>query len=154
MSTLEPTTPEHRPIGAPRSPGRRRGVVGRVVLAVLLGLVMGVLGTVAHRTTWLDLPVGLVLALALTLSTAVLSRAWSGLGTMLAAGAGWLVGVQVLSLAGPGGDVLVPAQPVGMIWTYGGLAMFVVAAFLPSSWFSDRPSNRPARGRREDSAAV
>jgi hypothetical protein len=111
---------------------------------------MGVVGTVAHRATWLDLPAGVVLALALTLSTAVLCRAWSGLGTMLAAGAGWLVAVQVLSLSGPGGDVLVPAEPVGMVWTYGGLAMFVIAAFLPRSWFSDHP----AHGRREDSAAL
>ena len=149
MSTPE-RTPEQLPVGAPGAPARRRGAIGRALLAVVLGLVMGVLGTAAHRTTWLDLPVGIILALALTLSTAVLCRAWSGLGGMLAAGGGWLVAVQVLSLSGPGGDVLVPAEAVGMAWSYGGLAVFVVAAFLPRSWFTDPPTP----GRHDDSAAV
>jgi hypothetical protein len=149
MSTPDPMS-QDLSNGGRGARSRRRTGVGRVLLAVVLGLVMGILGTVAHRATWLDLPAGLVLALALTLSAAVLCRAWSGMGTMLGAGAGWLVAVQVLSLSGPGGDVIVPAQAVGMVWTYAGLAMFVVAAFLPSSWFSDRPT----RGRREDSAAL
>jgi len=149
MSTPGPS-PEPQPFGSPAAPTRRRLGVGSVLLALALGLVMGILGTVAHRTLWLGLPLGLVLALALTLSTAVLCRAWAGLVAMLAAGAGWLVAVQVLSMTGPGGDVLVPAQTVGMVWTYGGLALFVVAAFLPSSWFSDRP----ARSRHGDPGAL
>ncbi|MEU2199606.1 DUF6113 family protein [Isoptericola sp. NPDC019482] len=136
------TTPEHAtptpPPAAPAGAGRWWRSAARTVLAVALGAVVGVLGTVAHRTQWQDLPVGIVLALAITLSTAVLCRAWAGLGPLLAAGAGWVVAVQVLAVAGPGGDVLVPAQPVGLVWTYGGLAMFLVAAFLPRSWFSDR----------------
>jgi hypothetical protein len=137
------TTPERSPFSsaptAPARPGRWWRSVARTVLALALGAVVGVLGTVAHRTQWNDLPVGIVLALAITLSTAVLCRAWAGMGPLLAAGAGWVVAVQVLAVAGPGGDVLVPAQPVGLVWTYGGLAMFLVAAFLPRSWFSDRP---------------
>jgi len=130
------TTPEHST--APARPGRWWVTASRVVLALALGAAVGVLGTVAHRTQWHDLPVGIVLALAITLSTAMLCRAWAGLGTLLAAGAGWVVAVQVLSVAGPGGDVLVPAQAVGLVWTYGGLAAFLVAAFLPRSWFTDR----------------
>ncbi|MGF0116096.1 DUF6113 family protein [Promicromonospora sp. Marseille-Q5078] len=136
------TTPEHATTPpaapAPARAGRWWRSAARTVLALVLGAVVGVLGTVAHRTQWHDLPVGIVLALAITLSTAVLCRAWAGLGPLLAAGAGWIVAVQVLSVAGPGGDVLVPAQAVGLVWTYGGLAMFLVAAFLPRSWFSDR----------------
>jgi len=136
MSTPEPP----RPSGltrAPARPGRWWRSAARALLAVVLGAVIGVLGTVAHRTQWDDLPVGVVLALAITLSTAVLCRAWAGVGPLLAAGVGWVVAVQVLSVAGPGGDVLVPAQAVGLVWTYGGLAMFAVAAFLPRSWFAD-----------------
>jgi hypothetical protein len=114
-------------------------LVGRTVLALALGATVGVLGTVAHRAQWQDLPVGVALALAITLSAAVLCRAWAGLGTLLACGAGWVVAVQALALEGPGGDVLVPAQPVGLVWTYGGMALFLVAAFLPRSWFSERP---------------
>ncbi len=124
------------------APVRRRGVVGRMLLALALGVVAAVLGTVSHRTTWSDLPVGLVLALALTASTAVVCRAWSGVGALLACGAGWITAAQVLAVVGPGGDVLVPAQPVGLVWTYGGLLVFLGAAFLPRSWFSDRPVRR------------
>jgi hypothetical protein len=121
---------------------RGGGLLGRLLLAAGLGLAAGVLGTVSHRTTWQDLPVGLVLAMALTASAAVVCRAWSGLGALLVCGAGWLVAVQVLAVSGPGGDVLVPAQPVGLWWTYGGLAVFAVVAFLPRSWFADRPVRR------------
>ncbi|MCK9792249.1 DUF6113 family protein [Isoptericola sp. 4D.3] len=140
MSTPDHATPPRASATTPGPvrPGRWWRSVVRTVLALVLGAVVGVLGTVAHRTQWNDLPLGVVLALAITLSTAVLCRAWAGLGPLLAAAAGWVVAVQVLSVAGPGGDVLVPAQAVGLVWTYGGVAMFLVAAFLPRSWFSDR----------------
>ncbi len=124
------------------SPARGRVVLGRVLLAVALGAVAGVLGTVSHRTAWHDVPTGLMVAMALTASTAVVCRAWAGTAALLACGGGWLLAVQVLAVSGPGGDVLVPAQPVGLWWTYGGLVLFVVAAFLPRSWFADRPVRR------------
>ncbi|AEG43718.1 DUF6113 family protein [Isoptericola variabilis] len=133
-------TPSGPPTHA--APSRGRAVVVHVLLAVGLGVVAGVLGTVTHRTTWLDLPVGIVLAFALTASTGVVCRAWSGLGALLGCGAGWLLAVQVLAVSGPGGDVLVPAQPIGLWWTYGGLVVLAVVAFLPRSWFSDRPVRR------------
>lgn len=110
---------------------------GRLLMALLLGGTVGLLGTVAHRSEWADLPVGLVLALVLTASAAVLCRAWTGVGALLACGAGWLVVVQVLAAAGPGGDVLVPADVRGYLWTYGGLLPFVIVAFLPRRWFED-----------------
>ncbi|WP_240930429.1 DUF6113 family protein [Isoptericola sp. BMS4] len=146
MSIPEPTptpapepAPPDRAAAAPRA-GRYRwvAVLARTLLAVLLGATVGVLGTVAHRADWQGLPAGVVLALAITLSAAVLSRAWAGIGTLLACGAGWVVAVQALAVEGPGGDVLVPAQAVGLVWTYGGMALFLVAAFLPRSWFTER----------------
>jgi len=130
------TSPPHHAHPAPV----RRGPVataGRILLAVLLGGAVGTIGTVAHRTSWADLPAGLVLALVLTTGAAFLCRAWSGIGTLLGCGAGWLVAVQLLAAAGPGGDVLVPADVVGFTWTYGGLVPFVVVAFLPRRWFED-----------------
>jgi hypothetical protein len=122
----------------PRSAGDLLGVVVRTLLAVVLGAVMGALGTVTHLTAWEGLPAGLVLALALTASTAVLARAWAGHGTLLAGAAGWIAAVQVLSLPGPGGDVLVPATVEGLVWTYAGLVLWAVAAFLPRRWFAAR----------------
>lgn len=139
MSSTQPAAAGEQSPSSGR-PGRARwyAAAGRAVLALVLGATVGMLGTVAHRTQWQDLPVGIALALAITLSTAVLCRAWAGLGTLLACGGGWVVAVQVLALEGPGGDVLVPAQAVGLIWTYGGMALFLVAAFLPRVWFTDR----------------
>ncbi|WP_235915412.1 DUF6113 family protein [Puerhibacterium puerhi] len=122
----------------PRTAGDLLGVLVRTLLAVVLGAVLGALGTVTHLTTWLGLPAGLVLALALTASTAVLTRAWAGYGTLLAGAVGWLVAVQALSVQGPGGDVLVPATVPGLVWTYGGLVVWGVAAFLPRRWFAAR----------------
>jgi hypothetical protein len=143
MSSTDPTripVPEPHHGAAPhhsRARGHGARVLARTLLAVVLGATVGVLGTVAHRATWQDLPAGIALALAITLSSAVLSRAWAGVGTLLACGAGWVVAVQALALEGPGGDVLVPAQSVGLVWTYGGMALFLVAAFLPRAWFAD-----------------
>jgi hypothetical protein len=122
----------------PRRAGDVLGVLARTLLALVLGAVTGALGTVSHLTAWEGLPVGLVLALALTTSTAVLSRAWAGYGTLLAGAVGWLVAVQALSVEGPGGDVLVPATVEGLVWTYGGLLLWGVAAFLPRRWFAAR----------------
>ncbi|WP_343035819.1 DUF6113 family protein [Isoptericola sediminis] len=130
--------PPHHVQRAPRA-GSPLLVVWRLLLGLLLGAVVGLIGTVGHRMLWGDLPVGPVLGLALTLSAAVLCRAWSGVGTLLACGAGWLVTVQVLAAEGPGGDVLVPADAIGYVWTYGGLVLFAVAAFLPRRWFVDDP---------------
>ncbi|MFP3713014.1 DUF6113 family protein [Puerhibacterium sp. TATVAM-FAB25] len=122
----------------PRGAADVLGVLARTLLALVLGAVLGALGTVSHLTAWEGLPAGLVLALALTASTAVLARAWAGYGTLLAAAVGWLVAVQALSVEGPGGDVLVPATVEGLVWTYGGLLLWGVAAFLPRRWFADR----------------
>lgn len=132
---MSSTAPHHAQSTPPRVPGRT--LVVRGVLALLLGGAVGTIGTVAHRAEWAGLPTGVMLALLLTLSTAMLCRAWSGTVTLLTAGAGWLVVVQALSATGPGGDVLVPAQTVGYVWSYGGLVLFAVAAFLPRSWFAD-----------------
>ena|GEM_PF-1813320 len=132
-----------------RSATRRRGghggMVARVLLAAALGTVVALLGSATHRTLWHDLPLGLVIALALTLSTAVLCRAWAGLSTLTAAGLAWLVVVQLISLPGRGGDVIVtdpgaaiPWAWAGVAWSYAGIILFGVVAFLPRRWFAAR----------------
>jgi hypothetical protein len=119
------------------------------VIALVLGVALGALGTATHRTLWHDLPVGLVVALALTASTALLCRAWAGMPALLAAGVGWVAAVQALSLRGSGGDVLVtdPSAPLpwpwaGVVWTYGGVLLFGVVAFLPRHWFTREASDQ------------
>ncbi len=116
--------------------------MGRGAACALIGAVVGLVGTVAHRAPVVDLPalhLGLVLALLAVLAGSVLSRAWGGYAGLLGFGIGWVAVVQILSLEGPGGDVLVPGQVVGYVWIYGGLLVVALAAFLPRSWFSERP---------------
>lgn len=127
------------------SSGRHLGrTILRTLLAVLLGVVTGALGTVVHRYGDDSWYLGLVLALALTTAAGVLARAWAGYGTLLGFGVGWVGIVQVLSLPGSGGDVVVPAGVLGLVWSYAGVALLAVVAFLPASWFAEVP----ARSRR------
>ncbi|MHA7133953.1 DUF6113 family protein [Oerskovia turbata] len=125
--------------------------IGRALLCVLLGLVVGTVGTVMHRVVVTDhlLPVGIVVALLAVLSAAILSRAWTGFAGVVGFAVGWVVAVQVLASKGPGGDLLVPNQTVGLAWVYGGMIAIVIVAFLPSSWFSDRPVRPRALAPRE-----
>ncbi len=124
-------------------------IVARGVVCALLGVIVGVVGTVAHRAQLLglDLHLGLVLAMLAVLSAGVLARSWGGLGGLLGYGIGWVAVVQVLSLEGPGGDVLVPGEVVGYVWIYGGLVVVAAVAFLPRTWFSDRPVRAVLHGR-------
>lgn len=103
--------------------------------SAVLGVIVGVVGTGVHR---LNPPSGLVLALGVVASAGVLVRAWAGTRGMLALGLALLATVGSMALPGPGGDVLVAAQPVGYVWCGGALVVALVG-LLPRRWFSDRP---------------
>lgn len=137
-----PVTAHHAPHGNRPSIGP---VLVRVLLAVALGLVVGALGTAVHRYGDESWYAGMLLALALTVTAAVMCRAWSGYGPLLAFAGGWVVAVQLMSLRGSGGDVLVPAGSLGLVWTYAGVLLLGVTAFLPASWFQEVPVGGPAR---------
>ena len=120
----------------------KAATVVAIVLALVLGAVLAALGTATHRTIISGFPVGLVLALAMTLAGALLARAWRGMLTLAMMAAGWLVAVQVLSLTGSGGDVLLadPSAGLPLAWlsvafSWGGLAVIGAVAFLPRRWF-------------------
>ena len=112
--------------------------------AFLIGVVVGALGAVVHRTalgdaTW---PAGFLLALAMALCAAFWCRSMAGLPTLLAGTLGWIVATQVLSLEGRGGDIIIvgPSADLPWAWTgvaflYGGLALWIVVAFCKRSWF-------------------
>lgn len=122
--------------------GTRTGTVVAVLLAGLLGVVLAALGTATHRTIVAGFPVGLVLALAMTLAGALMVRAWRGLPALATMAVGWLVAMQILSLARPSGDVLLadPGAAIPLPWlsvafSWAGLLVTGVVAFLPRRWF-------------------
>ena len=111
--------------------------LGRWLAVVALGVLVAVAGTVLHRAAP---PWGMALCLALVLSATVVVRAWAGLLPVVGYAVGWLVVVQVLSLSGPGGDVLVPgSDALGYVWGIGGMVAIGVGCFLPGRWFRDVP---------------
>ena len=116
-------------------------LLGKTVLTVVVGFIVGVIGTTMHRSVQ---PWGLVLGLLLVLTAASTARAFGGLVTWVGFVVGLGVTVLVLSQEGPGGDILMPSGPkIGLVWIVGSLVVAVAAMLLPRSWFSDTP--RPAR---------
>jgi hypothetical protein len=108
--------------------------------ALLLGALIGAVGTVVHRSTR---PWGLVLALLLVVAAAVAVRAWSGAVALLGLVVGLFAVVQVLASTGPGGDVMMPASDAyGWLWAGGAVLLPVVVAALPRSWFAEIPLRR------------
>jgi hypothetical protein len=120
-------------------------VLARLVGNGLIGVAIAFVGTGIHRARP---PWGLVLALVIVISGGVLARAWAGWAGMLALALGLVTTVGVLGLRGPGGDVLIAAQPVGYVW-YAGAAVVGLAGLLPARWFSDRPGR--TRGTEQTS---
>lgn len=108
-------------------------VLARLAAVLLLGAVVGLVGTGIHRAAQ---PWGLVLALLLVVSAGVLARAWTGAAGLLALALGVFAVVSLMGGPGPGGDVVIALQPVGVAWYLGALAV-VPVAMLPRRWFSD-----------------
>ncbi|MHB1171353.1 MAG: PIG-L family deacetylase [Lacisediminihabitans sp.] len=94
------------------------------LLAFVIGTLIGGLGTVNHQVQltvggadlWLGVVVSLAIVAALLVGLRLVfeSRAAPGFAAM-----GVLGAIGLLSLAGPGGSVLVPANPAGYAWTFG-----------------------------------
>ena len=117
--------------------------VARALGSVGIGVVVGVVGTGIHR--WQQ-PWGLLGALAIVVVAGALGRAWTGWVGVVGVGLGVATATGVLGTSGPGGDVVVAAQPVGYLW-FAGAAVVVLAGLLPRRWFSDDPTDVPAARR-------
>jgi hypothetical protein len=93
--------------------------IGTWIVALLVGAVYGLAGTIAHayRIGWL--PVGLVLAAigcaALLLAVRLLT---ADRGATLATGLGMMLATLVFSGSGPGGSVIVPQTELAIAWTF------------------------------------
>lgn len=115
------------------------------VVALTVGIVLGVLGTFAHRSL---VPWGLVLTLVACVGAGVWLRASFGPTSVMAYLVGWVVAVQVLAAGGPGGDTQIVADTTGYVWAYGTALLVLGVLALPRSWFADVEVARPrATGR-------
>jgi len=115
-------------------------MVLRALGALLLGVLVGAVGTVMHRSLR---PWGVVVCLLLVPAAAVTARAWGGWTASLGLLVGLFGSVQVLSGRGPGGDVLVPADgAVGWVWAVGALVVALAVTLVPRAWFAELPLRR------------
>ncbi|MFB7893937.1 DUF6113 family protein [Microbacterium sp. NPDC056044] len=125
--------------------------IGSWIIALLVGLVYGVAGTVAHAYAIGWFPLGLVLAVigvtALLVAVRLLtSDRWATLAVAI----GLMTATLVFSGAGPGGSVVVPQAPEGqfnpgIVWT---LLVPIISA-LVIAWpdmrgRTDAAAERPA----------
>jgi N-acetyl-1-D-myo-inositol-2-amino-2-deoxy-alpha-D-glucopyranoside deacetylase len=143
----------HRPAGSVTDDGTPRPPRGgqRVVTAVAslaLGLLVGTIGTAAHRATLpvggAALPVGLLLALV-TLACLLVAARLLLVDRLhaLCLGLGAVAAVAVLGTSGPGGSVLFPDDGLSQVWAIA--PAILVAAVVVWPRFAPRPAGGPPR---------
>ncbi|WP_344757336.1 DUF6113 family protein [Leifsonella bigeumensis] len=157
-------TETFRQYGDPPPPGLDWAVLGpawKVVAALLaaaLGAVVGFIATVNHQLAadvfGQQVPAGIVISLLACAALLVGGRLYFGTRIVAAcAAAGLLAVVTLLSGAGPGGSVLVPANPAGWTWTIGTAVIAVVVIAWPRPGVFSRATmgRSPAPGKEVDS---
>lgn len=107
------------------------------VVALLVGAVYGLAGTIAHAYAIGWLPLGLILAIlgsgALLVAVRLLTLdRWAALAT----GAGMIIATLIFSARGPGGSVIVPQAPEGRfdpgtVWTLAVPIMVTIVVAWP-----------------------
>ncbi|OII26164.1 PIG-L family deacetylase [Curtobacterium sp. MCBA15_013] len=110
----------------------RQGKVTAVVVALVLGLVAGGLGTVTHQQTLGGFPVGVVLTSLIVIGLTVGIRLLYRSRAMVAAvGIGIIAATQVLSSVGGQSSPLVLANVAGYVWTFGPAAVTALVLAWP-----------------------
>ena len=94
-----------------------------LVPAVLAGAVAGLLGSFVHALEPAGLPLGLLLAGALSAAVFVTCGLALGRRGAVAAGGGWVLVVLLLSSQRPEGDLVVPGSAAGYLWLLGGMLL-------------------------------
>jgi hypothetical protein len=97
--------------------------LGASLLAFIVGLILGVVGTFGHRGVIgvgaTDLPWGIVVAVAGAACFLVGTRLYSGSRLVTLAGTiGLLIPIFVFSLQGPGGSVVIVGDTLGRVWDF------------------------------------
>ncbi|MCU1479981.1 MAG: mycothiol biosynthesis protein [Subtercola sp.] len=128
--------------------------VGSWVVALLLGVVFGMIGTVVNQATisvfgWFTLPIGLIMAILASILLLVGLRLILPTRTLALLAAIGLVGiVAALTLTSPGGSVLIPANVYGYIWTFAP----TIVSLIVLAWPNRIARRTPAPGIHTPSA--
>lgn len=128
--------------------------LGTFAVAVVIGLVYGVAGTIGQAATWGVLPLGLVISLIGVGALLVALRLLTGdRWTSFACGLGVMGATLAFSGKGPGGSVVVPAPApgeisTGIIWTIAVPVIMAVVIAWPSLSRAKAASNGPASATR------
>ena len=116
-------------------------------LALLMGVALGGIGTVNHQWGFsAGFPIGAIAALVLVAALA------TGLRLVFAtrivpffASVGLLASLVVLTVGGPGGSVLVPANGAGYGWSYGTAAIIALVLAWPNLAVLHPPGPHPSQ---------
>lgn len=146
----------------------------RLLLGLIVGVVVGMIGTMAHRMgASANIPYGLVLAYVLTAIATWSARSRDGAtGLALHLIGSSLMVWTVMAGYGPGGDAMIPvgfgdsaslpyfSNNVGYFWLYGVVLIPLVMLVLPKRWFTmppretdGAPENAPNESQEMDNAA-
>ena len=110
----------------PASPKKALGLLGSAVA----GIFVAVAGTVAHQTQVDGAPVGIVVAGIVVLAFAIQSRAITGkLGAIFFAAA--LAGTIFWTGLEFHEDRMIPANQLGLIWSYGAIGIAAIVVIWP-----------------------
>lgn len=120
-----------------------------LVPAALAGAVAGLLGSFVHALAPAGLPLGLLVAWALSAAVFVTCGLALGRPGAVAAAGGWLLVVLLLAGQRPEGDLVVPGSTEGYLWLLGGMLVAgacTVPRYPPPG---RRPPAPPSAGRED-----
>ncbi len=102
-------------------------------LALVVGAVYGVAGTMTHESTWGVVPIGIIVALVGCLALLVAVRILTG-DRIAAVAAGVGMGYRDLRphLSGPGGSIVMPDDVLSLVWSVGLAGAIVLVIAWPS----------------------
>ena len=121
-----------------------------LLAALVAGAAAGVLGSFVHPLKVLGLPLGLLVAFALSGAVFVTAGLLLGRAGAVAAGVGWVLVVLLMASPRPEGDLVVPGSTSGYLWLLGGTLLAGGCMVLPyqrPAPHSLEPSAPPGVGR-------
>ncbi len=115
-----------------------------LVPAALAGAAAGLLGSFVHALEPAGLPLGLLLAGALSAAVFVTCGLALGRPGAVAAAGGWLLVVLLLASQRPEGDLVVPGSTGGYLWLLGGMVVAGACTVPRYRSMAPRPADQPS----------